>query len=61
MVKVCLLFAFTVRRVVVDDMIYEFTMSKPKVVANPELSNEDMILALAGQFKQLSHEPEKFR
>ena len=25
------------------------------------LSNEDMILALAGQFKQLSHEPEKFR
>lgn len=37
MVKVCLLFAFTVRRVVVDDMIYEFTMSKPKVVANPEL------------------------
>ena len=25
------------------------------------ISNEDMILALAGQFKQLSHEPEKFR
>ena len=24
-------------------------------------SNEDMILALAGQFKQLSCEPEKFR
>ena len=24
-------------------------------------SNEDMILALAGQFMQLSHEPEKFR
>ena len=24
-------------------------------------SNEDMILALAGQFKQLSHEPEKSR
>ena len=24
-------------------------------------TNEDMILALAGQFKQLSHEPEKFR
>ena len=23
--------------------------------------SEDMILALAGQFKQLSHEPEKFR
>ena len=22
--------------------------------------NEDMILALTGQFKQLSHEPEKF-
>ena len=26
-----------------------------------DISNEDMILALAGQFKQLSHEPEKFR
>ena len=25
------------------------------------ISNEDMILALAGKFKQLSHEPEKFR
>ena len=24
-------------------------------------STEDIILALAGQFKQLSHEPEKFR
>ena len=24
-------------------------------------SNEDMILALTGQFKQLSHEPEKFK
>ena len=24
-------------------------------------SNEEMILALAGQFKLLSHEPEKFR
>ena len=24
-------------------------------------SNEDMILELAGQFKQLSHESEKFR
>ena len=24
-------------------------------------SNEDMILAHAGQFKQVSHEPEKFR
>ena len=24
-------------------------------------SSEDMILALAGQFKQLSREPEKFR
>ena len=23
-------------------------------------SNEDMILAIAGQFKQLSHEPEKY-
>jgi len=28
---------------------------------NKMTSTEDMILALAGQFKQLSHEPEKFR
>ena len=33
------------------DMIYEVRCLK---------SSEDMILALAGQFKQLSHEPEKF-
>ena len=26
-----------------------------------KLSSEDMILALAGQFMQLAHEPEKFR
>ena len=30
-------------------------------IDNIKKSNEDMILALAGQFKQLSHEPEKFR
>ena len=31
------------------------------VICNAVLkSNEDMILALAGQFMQLSHEPEKF-
>ena len=33
------------------EMLYEVQCLK---------SNEDMILALAGQFKQLSHEPEKF-
>ena len=32
------------------EMLYEVRCLK---------SNEDMILALAGQFKQLSHEPEK--
>ena len=31
------------------------------LVKEKNASNEDMILALAGQFKQLSHEPEKFR
>ena len=31
------------------------------VTQQRETSSEDMILALAGQFKQLSHEPEKFR
>ena len=34
------------------EMLYEVRYLK---------SSEDMILALAGQFKQLSHEPEKFR
>ena len=34
------------------EMLYEVRCLK---------SNEGMILALAGQFKQLSHEPEKFR
>ena len=33
------------------EMLYEVRCLK---------SNEDMILALAGQFKQLSHEPENF-
>ena len=33
------------------EMLYEVRCLK---------SNEDMILALAGQFKQLSHEPETF-
>ena len=31
------------------------------LLGTKQLLNEDMILALAGQFKQLSHEPEKFR
>ena len=30
-------------------------------ISNTTKSTEDMILALAGQFKQLPHEPEKFR
>ena len=34
------------------EMLYEVRCLK---------SSEDMILALAGQFKQLSHEPDKFR
>ena len=34
------------------EMLYEVRCLK---------SNEDMIRALAGQFKQLSHEPENFR
>ena len=34
------------------EMLYEVRCLK---------SNEDMVLALAGQFKQLSHEPEKIR
>ena len=34
------------------EMLYEVRCLK---------SNEDVVLTLAGQFKQLSHEPEKFR
>ena len=34
------------------EMLYEVQCLK---------SNEDVVLALAGQFKQLSQEPEKFR
>ena len=42
----------------VQDNFYEFC----QVLATARLqSNEDMILALTGQFKQLSHEPENFR
>ena len=36
-------------------------MNKLLIVNKNAKSSEDMILALAGQFKQLSHEPEKFR
>ena len=39
-----------------EDELNELVGSKSKGVK----SNEDMIFALAGQFKQLSHEPEKF-
>ena len=35
---------------------YEFYVRVARTI-----SSEDMILALAGQFKQFSHEPEKFR
>ena len=38
--------------ILLKDVLYEVRCLK---------SNEDMILALTGQFKQLSHEPEKFR
>ena len=42
---------FPVKGMYVKEMLYAVRCLK---------SNEDMILALAGQFKQLSHEPEKF-
>ena len=47
-------YCFFQRYIVSDmkDVLYEVRCLK---------SNEDMILALTGQFKQLSHEPEKFR
>ena len=41
---------------------YKIHVALTKIVLCQYLiSSEDMILALAGQFKQLSHEPEKFR
>ena len=43
---------FPVKGMYMKEMLYAVRCLK---------SNEDMILALAGQFKQLSHEPEKFR
>ena len=43
---------FTISNYDMKEMLYEVQCLK---------SNEDMILALAGQFKQLSHELEKFR
>ena len=39
----------------------EQTVLLDPVTQQQHVSNEDMILALAGQFKQLSHEPDKFR
>ena len=44
--------AFVSNSIHIKEMLYAVRCLK---------SNEDMILALAGQFKQLSHEPEKFR
>ena len=42
---------FSVKGMYMKEMLYAVRCLK---------SNEDMILALAGQFKQLSHKPEKF-
>ena len=40
---------------------YIYTMKEMLYAVRCLKSNEDMILALVGQFKRLSHEPEKFR
>ena len=44
-------------------LVLQFDVPQSNYMGKAEIwnSNEDMILALAGQFKQLSHEPEKFR
>ena len=52
MLKYCDIFLFSKVISYMKEVLYEVRCLK---------SNEDMILALAGQFKQLSHEPEKFR
>ena len=46
-----MLFEICLVNLVMKEVLYEVRCLK---------STEDMILALAGQFKQLSHEPEKF-
>ena len=48
----CWAYVFPWKECRLKEMLYEVRCLK---------SNKDMILALAGQFKQLSHEPEKFR
>ena len=50
--KICFYISNELIKVELKEMLYAVRCLK---------SNEDMILALAGQFKQLSHEPEKFR
>ena len=50
--SICWAHVFPWKECSMKDMLYEVRCLK---------SNEDMILILAGQFKQLSHEPEKFR
>ena len=47
------------KKVIHDAWIESITESQ--LPCSNLISNEDMILTLAGQFKQLSHEPEKFR
>ena len=42
-------------------VIFTYSMKEMLYAVRCLKSNEDMILALAGQLKQLSHEPEKFR
>ena len=47
------------RNLVINDNVYH--MKEVLYEVRCLKSNEDMILALAGQYKQLSREPEKFR
>ena len=46
---------------VLTNILEIFLILLKMYVVSYEILNEDMIFALAGQFKQLTHEPEKFR
>ena len=59
--RVCAFLALTEKETRRITISAKFNMKGMLYAVRCLKSNEDMILALAGQFKQLSHEPEKFR
>ena len=56
-----LIISYLQKKCNMKEMLYAVRCLKSELILTLLKSNEDMILSLAGQFKQLSHEPEKFR